>query len=112
MKICRADFHGAFIKVTRSNAKSQVGLEGFVVMETRNTIQLITKDNTVKIIPKIGTSISYVIQGNLVLTSEFFLWYFFFYLEILQVTISLTNFCLKPSERAVKKWKNKPPYDL
>jgi ribonuclease P protein subunit POP4 len=50
MRICRADFHGAKVKVTRSNVASQVGIEGFVVMETKNTFQIISKDNKVKTI--------------------------------------------------------------
>ncbi len=48
MRVCRADFHGARVKVTRSNVASQVGIEGFVVMETKNTFQILTKDNQVK----------------------------------------------------------------
>ena len=47
MRVCRADFHGALVKVTRSNVASQVGTEGFVVMETKNTFQILTKENTV-----------------------------------------------------------------
>ena len=48
MRICRADLHGAHVKVTRSNVASQVGLEGFVVMETKNTFRIISKDNKVR----------------------------------------------------------------
>ena len=48
MRICRADLHGAHVKVTRSNVASQVGLEGFVVMETKNTFRIIAKDNKVR----------------------------------------------------------------
>ena len=50
MRVCRADFHGAFVKVTKAKAGSQVGLEGYVVMETRNTFQLVTKKDRLKII--------------------------------------------------------------
>ena len=45
MRLCRADYHGAYFKVTRSGCPSLVGLEGFVAAETRNTFQLVAKDN-------------------------------------------------------------------
>ena len=67
--------------------------QGFVVMETRNTLQLLTDKNLIKIIPKSGTSFSFSLDNHL-------------------FTVGGSNFCIKPSERAVKKWKNKPPYDL
>ena len=45
MRLCRADYHGAYFKVTRAGCPSLVGLEGFVAAETRNTFQLVAKDN-------------------------------------------------------------------
>jgi len=93
MRICRADFHGALIKITKSRVPSQLGLQGYVAMETRNTIQLLTDKDAVKIVPKSGTSFSFCLDNHL-------------------FTVGGSNFCIKPSERAVKKWKNKPPYDL
>ena len=62
-------------------------------METRNTLQLLTEMDEIKIIPKSGTSFSFCLDNHL-------------------FTVGGSNFCLKPSERAVKKWKNRPPYDL
>lgn len=93
MRICRADFHGALIKVTKSRVPSQLGLQGYVAMETRNTIQILTDKDMVKIVPKSGTSFSFCLDNHL-------------------FTVGGSNFCIKPSERAVKKWKNRPPYDL
>merc|ERR1712150_182719 len=93
MRICRADYHGALVKITRSKCPSQLGVQGYVVMETRNTLQLVTEKDIIKIIPKAGTSFSFCLNDHL-------------------FTVGGSNFCLKPSERAVKKWKNKPPYDL
>jgi len=93
MRICRADYHGALVKITKSNVQSQLGLQGFIVMETRNTLQLLTEMNEIKIIPKSGTSFSFCLDNHL-------------------FTVGGSNFCIKPSERAVKKWKNRPPYDL
>lgn len=93
MRICRADFHGALVKITKSRVPSQIGVQGYVVMETRNTLQLLTDKDLIKIIPKSGTSFSFALDNHL-------------------FTVGGSNFCIKPSERAVKKWKNKPPYDL
>ena len=55
--------------------------------------QILTKEDQLKVIPKKHTNISFVVQNQL-------------------VTLSCTNFCMKPSERAVKKWKNKAPYEF
>lgn len=93
MRICRADYHGALVKITKSKCPSQLGVQGYVVMETRNTLQLLTEKDEIKLIPKSGTSFSFCLNNHL-------------------FTVGGSNFCLKPSERAVKKWKNKPPYDL
>lgn len=92
-KLCRADYHGALIKVTKSPCQSYVGTEGFVVMETRNTFQIIDVNNHLKIVPKNKSSFSFTLDGYL-------------------FTIGGSIMGCKPSERAVKKWKNKYPYDL
>ena len=55
MRVCRADFHGAHVKVTKSNVASQAEIEGFVVMETKNTFQIISKDNKVISQPTINS---------------------------------------------------------
>lgn len=93
LRLCRADYHGALVKVTRSKNASNVGIEGFVIMETRNTFKILSRDDVLKTVLKCGTSFSFVVTGHL-------------------VTLGGTNMCMKPSERAVKKWKNKGPYDL
>ncbi|XP_043202797.1 ribonuclease P protein subunit p29-like [Amphibalanus amphitrite] len=52
LQLCRADYHGARLTVLRSRCHSFVGVTGIVLLETRGTFQLITADNTVKMIPK------------------------------------------------------------
>merc|ERR1711935_1231508 len=37
LKICRADMHGCLMKVTRALNSCLIGIQGIVVMETRNT---------------------------------------------------------------------------
>lgn len=93
LKICRADMHGCYMKVTRALNSCLIGLQGIVVMETRNTFRIVNKKNEVKEVPKNGTSFTFAIEG-------------------LVVTLSGSSFIMKPSERAVKKWKRKPPFEF
>jgi len=95
MRVSRADYHGAFVKVTRAAKGKQqlVGLEGYVAMETRNTFQIVSKDSILKIAPKTGSAFTFCVD-------EFVF------------TVEGSNMCIKPSERAVKKWKTKPPLDV
>jgi len=90
MRVSRADYHGAFVKVTRAANIKLLGLEGYVAMETRNTFQILSRDSVLKIIPKTGSAFTFCVDD------------FVF-------TVEASNMCLKPSERAVKKWKTKPP---
>jgi len=55
LKLSRADFHGAFLTVHASKNTSIIGLKGFVVQESKNTFRIITSDNRLLTIPKIGT---------------------------------------------------------
>lgn len=93
MRVSRADFHGAFVKVVRAPNPKLIGMEGYILMETRNTFQLVTKRSKRKIVPKSGS-------------------YFTFCVDDLLFTLDGSTMCLKPSERAVKKWKNKPPLEV
>jgi len=93
MRVSRADFHGAFVKVVRAPNPKLIGIEGYILMETRNTFQLVTKRSKRKIVPKSGS-------------------YFTFCVDDLLFTLDGSTMCLKPSERAVKKWKNKPPLEV
>lgn len=93
LKICRADMHGCLVKVTRAINSCLIGIQGIIIMETRNTFRIINKQNEVKEVPKKSTS-------------------FTFALDKIVVTFSGSSFIMKPSERAVKKWKRKPTFDL
>lgn len=50
--IHKSDFHGAKIKVVQSKCASMVGHRGIVIMETKETFSIISKDNILRIIPK------------------------------------------------------------
>ncbi|XP_037068220.1 ribonuclease P protein subunit p29-like [Pollicipes pollicipes] len=52
LQVCRADYHGALLRVLRSRCASYRGVSGLVLLETRGTFQLITPDNRLKLIPK------------------------------------------------------------
>jgi len=92
-RLCRADLHGALVKVTMASCPNHVGVEGLVIMETKNTLQIIGKDNKLRLIPKLGSSFTYVIDG-----------YMF--------TLPGSSIDSKPAERATKKLKNKLPLDF
>jgi len=93
LKVCRADLHGCYLKISKALNACLVGIQGIVVMETRNTLQIINKKNTLLTVPKHGTSFSFSLDG-------------------IVITLNGSSLCMKPSERAVKKWKKKPPFDL
>lgn len=93
MKICRADFHGAVLKVEKAECPSQVGREGICLMETKHTFQIISADNTLRIIPKKGSVFSITLDG-------------------LKLTFPGTSMLTRPAERATKKPKTKLPLDF
>lgn len=49
-RLLKADYHGCLLRVNSAPNKSQIGLYGIVVHESKYTFQLITKQN--KIISK------------------------------------------------------------
>ena len=92
-RLCRADLHGALVKVASATCPSHQGVEGLVVMETKNTLQILGKDNKLRVIPKLGSSFTFVVAGYL-------------------FTIPGASIDSKPAERATKKLKNKVPLDF
>lgn len=50
--IHKSDFHGAKVKVTHSKCASLVGHKGIILMDTKGTLSIISKDNVLRIIPK------------------------------------------------------------
>ena len=92
-RLCRADLHGAMVKVASATCPSHKDVQGLVVMETKNTLQILGKDNTLRVIPKLGSSFTFVIGGYL-------------------FTIPGASIDSKPAERATKKLKNKVPLDF
>ncbi len=63
-KLCKADYHGCIFKVVKSKSQPQEGIEGIMIKETKNTFQILTKANQVKLIPKKTTWISFVLENK------------------------------------------------
>ncbi|XP_023326524.1 ribonuclease P protein subunit p29 isoform X2 [Eurytemora carolleeae] len=93
MKICRADLHGAIIEVSKSDCGSQEGRKGICLLETKHTLQIISTDNKLRMIPKKGTTFSFEISG-------------------FRFSFPGSSFLSRPAERATKKPKNKMPLDF
>jgi len=51
-KLVKADFHGAIVSVRQSKNPCLVGLSGIVIHETENAFKIVTKADTLRLIPK------------------------------------------------------------
>ena len=93
MRVCRADLTGALLTVSMSSCSSHLGLEGIVLMETKNTLQIISRDNKLRLVPKVGSSFKFEMSGY---------------------SFTFPGVCIdsKPAERITKKLKNKFPCDF
>lgn len=90
MRVCRADLTGALVTTSSASCPSMVGVSGIVVMETKNTLQILMKDNKLRLIPKSGSSFSFQVGGY-------------------KFTLPGSSILSKPAERITKKLKNKYP---
>jgi len=90
MRVCRAELTGALVTVASAHCPGHVGLTGLVVMETKNTLQIIGEDNKLRLIPKTGSSFSFQHGGY-------------------KFTVPGSSIDSKPAERITKKLKNKYP---
>ncbi|KAL4234044.1 RNase P/RNase MRP complex subunit [Mactra antiquata] len=92
-RLLKADYHGCMITVRKTKCPSLLGQSGIVLMETKNTFKIVTKDNKLKILPKMNSLFSFTIK-------EFVF------------TIHGSQFCSKSSMRVRKKFKFKGSADL
>lgn len=51
-KLCSADFHGAELQVVRSRCVGRVGARGIVVKDSKFAFEIVTREDTRKLIPK------------------------------------------------------------
>lgn len=84
--IYKSDIHGSHIKVVRSKCPNYVDKEGICIMDTKNTLKIISKNDIVTTIPKKECV-------------------FEFYLNNITITIFGKHLCIRPAERSVKKMK-------
>ncbi|XP_056668223.1 ribonuclease P protein subunit p29 isoform X1 [Monodelphis domestica] len=92
-KLLKADLHGAIITVTKSKCPSYVGITGILLQEMKHVFKIITKDDKLKVIPKLNCVFTVEIDG--------FISY-----------IYGSKFQLRSSERSAKKFKAKGTIDL
>ncbi|KAM7059527.1 ribonuclease P protein subunit p29 [Molossus nigricans] len=92
-KLLKADLHGAVIAVTKSKCPSYVGITGILLQETKHVFKIITKEDRLRVIPKLNCVFSVETDG--------FVSY-----------IHGSKFQLRASERSAKKFKAKGTIDL
>ncbi|XP_016066926.1 PREDICTED: ribonuclease P protein subunit p29 [Miniopterus natalensis] len=92
-KLLKADLHGAIVSVTKSKCPSYVGVTGILLQETKHVFKIITKEDRLKVIPKLNCVFSMETDG--------FISY-----------IYGSKFQLRSSERSAKKFKAKGTIDL
>ncbi|XP_059941115.1 ribonuclease P protein subunit p29 isoform X3 [Mesoplodon densirostris] len=92
-KLLKADLHGAIVSVTKSKCPSYVGITGILLQETKHIFKIITKEDRLKVIPKLNSVFTVEMDG--------FISY-----------IYGSKFQLRSSERSAKKFKAKGTIDL
>ncbi|CAG4933690.1 unnamed protein product [Colias eurytheme] len=89
----KADFHGSLLEVVRSKCPSYVGKKGICIMDTKNTLKIVSKDDVVTTIPKKESV-------------------FDMYIKNVKITLFGKHLCIRPAERSNKKFKNNFHPDL
>ncbi|NXL87995.1 RPP29 protein, partial [Alectura lathami] len=92
-KLLKADLHGAIVTVTKSKCPSYVGITGIILQEFKHVFKIITKEDKLKVVPKLNNVFSLEIDG--------FVSY-----------IYGSKFQLRASERSAKKFKLRGTIDL
>ncbi|KAF0852863.1 nuclear ribonuclease P subunit Rpp29 (Pop4) [Andalucia godoyi] len=94
-RLLKADWHGAVFTVVRCvTHPERVGLTGIVIMETENTIHMITVKDCLVRIPKART----LFECTVPLTQS----------KQARFVINGSTCCVRPHERTVRKWKADP----
>ncbi|KAG8228866.1 hypothetical protein J437_LFUL007602 [Ladona fulva] len=88
LSLLKADYHGAYVEVVRSKCSSLVGLGGIIILETKGTFKMIGEDDIVRVVPKENSMFKIRVDKY-------------------ECVILGKHFCYRPSERSVKKIKNK-----
>ncbi|XP_038217442.1 ribonuclease P protein subunit p29 [Zerene cesonia] len=89
----KADFNGSLLEVVRSKCPSYVGKKGICIMDTKNTLKIVSKDDIITTIPKKESV-------------------FDMYIRNVKLTLFGKHLCIRPAERSNKKFKNNFHPDL
>ncbi|XP_073913128.1 ribonuclease P protein subunit p29 isoform X2 [Castor canadensis] len=92
-KLLKADLHGALISVTKSKCPSYVGVTGILLQETKYVFKIITKEDRLKVIPKLNCVFTIEVDGFV-------------------SCIYGSKFQLRSSERSARKFKVRGTIDL
>ncbi|XP_038224284.1 ribonuclease P protein subunit p29 isoform X6 [Dermochelys coriacea] len=92
-RLLKADLHGAIVTVTKSKCPSYVGITGIILQEMKHIFKIITKEDKLKVIPKLNNVFSLEVDGFI-------------------SHIYGSKFQLRASERSAKKFKAKGTIDL
>ncbi|XP_063802101.1 ribonuclease P protein subunit p29 [Pseudophryne corroboree] len=92
-KMLKADLHGALVMVSKSKCPSYVGLKGIILQETKHVFKIITKEDKLKVVPKLNCVFCTEIDGFIT----------YIYGSRLQ---------MRASERSAKKFKARGSLDL
>uniref|UniRef100_A0A182SI60 Ribonuclease P protein subunit p29 n=1 Tax=Anopheles maculatus TaxID=74869 RepID=A0A182SI60_9DIPT len=84
--LLKADYHGAKIHIVRSKQSSVVGMKGIVVLDTKGTFKMVSKDDKLRTIPKNDSQFEVICKDQV-------------------VTIFGKHLNARPAERSVKKAK-------
>ncbi|XP_050079718.1 ribonuclease P protein subunit p29 [Anopheles maculipalpis] len=84
--LLKADYHGAKIQIIRSKQSSVVGMKGIVVLDTKGTFKMVSKDDKLRTIPKNDSQFEVICKDQI-------------------VTIFGKHLNARPAERSVKKAK-------
>jgi ribonuclease P protein subunit POP4 len=92
-KLVKAELTGAQLDVVQSSQPQLVGLSGIVVQETMKTVKIAVPTGSIKSVPKAGCVFGLRVCGR-------------------AVRIFGTHMCLRPAERAVRKFKGKATIEI
>ncbi|KAK7069535.1 RNase P/RNase MRP complex subunit [Halocaridina rubra] len=59
----KIEYVGCFLRVTKSRCSSYIGVVGIVLKETKNTFTLICPDDKVRVIPKLHSEFSFMVEN-------------------------------------------------
>lgn len=88
------DYHGCILTVTKSTSKYHVGIRGIVLQDKKNIFVLLTKENTIKLVPKLGSLFEFELINDC------------------KITVVGSNMCIRPEMRTTKHAKIKTKKNL